>query len=401
MRKLRNGVAVMAVVVQMCGALLPDAALAGDASVKLGLAVAQSGFMQAYDGDATSTVMLWIDDQNQHGGLLGKPVESVVVDTQSDRAQGARAGREIVEGGAAIAIVSCDYDYGVSAAAAAESAKVISVFLCAEDPKAGIQGVGKYAFTASVAAQLQGASMATWGYEKLHVKKVYALLDPTIEYSKSVCSGWDWAVKKAGLKVLGADTFKNDDPSIQAQINRIKSLPEQPDAIMMCSYIPGAASALRQLRAAGINAPIFAGSAVDGIYWTDAVADLGNFYIPVQASVYGDDPRPAVNAFVKRFNAKFGHDPATTYAAPIYAFLSLWSEAVQKAGSTDADKVLPILESFTNRETMIGPKTFSSAYHIQLDSEMQILRYDAGKPKVVDSFRVSEPVPEAVLFRRN
>jgi branched-chain amino acid transport system substrate-binding protein len=64
------------------------------------------------------------------------------------------------------------------------------------------------------------------------------------------------------------------------------------DAIVFCSYLPGGSSAIRQIRAAGIDLPILASSTFDGTYWLGAVPDLTNFYVPVQASVYGDDPRP-------------------------------------------------------------------------------------------------------------
>ena len=48
---------------------------------------------------------------------------------------------------------------------------------------------------------------------------------------------------------------------------------------------------------------------------------------------------------------------------------------------------------------MIGPRTFTSQLHIQADVPMQILKYENGKPKVVDQYRISEPVPFEVLFR--
>jgi branched-chain amino acid transport system substrate-binding protein len=374
-------------------------ASAGDKAPTVGLAVAQSGFMTAYDGDATKSVLLWIDDQNAKGGLLGKTIKSVIVDTKSDRAQGARAGQDVIDQGADLVVVSCDYDYGSSAAAAAQRAKLVSMFLCAEDPKAGVQGAGPYAFTSSAAAQVQGATMAEWGQKKLRIKKVYYLLDTTVEYNKAVLAGFDWSAKRLGLTVLGSDTFKNDDPSLQSQITRINALAEKPDAIILCSIIPGGASAIKQIRAAGLDMPILSDSALDGNYWTAAVPNLNNVYLPVQASVYGDDPRPEVNDYAKRFQAKYGQRPTTTYAVPAYAFMDLWGRAVEKAGTTDASKVVPIMEQYKNEVTMIGPKTFSAQYHIQLDAVMQILRYENGKPKVIDQYRIEKPLTADVLFR--
>ncbi len=66
---------------------------------------------------------------------------------------------------------------------------------------------------------------------------------------------------------------------------------------MLCTMMPGAVSAIKQIRAAGIKSMILNGSGVDGSYWLNAVPDLSNFYVPVQGSIYGDDPNPKVNEF--------------------------------------------------------------------------------------------------------
>jgi branched-chain amino acid transport system substrate-binding protein len=273
------------------------------------------------------------------------------------------------------------------------------MFLCAEDPKAGVQGVGPYSFTASAAAQVQGATLAGWAVKALKAKTGYVLLDNSIEYSKSVCAGYDWEAERIGLKTLGSDTFKNDDPSVQSQITRIKALSEKPDVLMLCSYNPGAASAIRQIRAAGLTMPILAGSSSDGSYWTNAVPNLNDFYVAVQASVYGDDPHKEVNDYVEIFKAKFGAPPASQYALPAYAFMQLWGRAVEKAGTTDAAKVVPLMEQYKDEASFMGPRTFTSKFHIQTNVPMQIVKYSDGKPKDVDQFRITEDLPVKVLFR--
>ena len=55
-------------------------------------------------------------------GLLGKQIEIVAADTKTDRAEGAKAGLEVLDKGADLVVVSCDYDFGSPAALAAEGA---------------------------------------------------------------------------------------------------------------------------------------------------------------------------------------------------------------------------------------------------------------------------------------
>jgi branched-chain amino acid transport system substrate-binding protein len=370
-----------------------------NAPIVIGLAVAQTGFMVAADGDAANSVRLWIEERNAKGGLLGRQLKEITVDTKTDRAESARAGQAVINQGADLVFVSCDYDEGSPAAAVAQRANKISVFLCAGDPKAGIQGVGRYAFSAGIASQVEGATIAEWAQKNLGIKKVYSLVDNGLEYSKSTCAGWDWAVKNKGLESLGSDTFRNDDPSIQSQITRINNLPVKPDAIMLCTFPPGGASVIRQIRAAGLTMPLLCGAAMDGIFWINAVPDLSDFYIAVYASIWGDDPSAELNTFPGKFAAKFGHPPANAFAIPPYAFLNVWAKAVEKAGTIDAAKVVPIVEQYRDEPTLMGPLSFSDKLHIQDHSALQILKYEKGKPKDVGTYRISEPVPFQVLFR--
>lgn len=378
------------------------AALAGPVmaeDITIGFAIAKSGWMEAYDSPATTAAKIRIDEINADGGLLGRQVKWVEADTKTDRQQSAKAGLQLIDEGADMMIVSCDYDFGAPAALSAEAEGMVSFFLCAEDVKAGIQGVGPNSFSGSVLAAVQGATMAEWSHAKRGATTGYVLLDTTIEYNKGICSGFDWMFPQIeGTEIVGRDTFKNDDASIASQITRIKALPAEPDVIMLCSYIPGAAAAVRQIRAAGINSLILNGSAVDGSYWLEAAPDLSGFVVPVQGSIYGDDPRPAVEAFNAAYEKATGARPASSYAYPGYVLVDLWAKAVERAGTLDGAAVTAELEKMQGEPTALGPRSFSSELHHQNVAEMQIIEITDGSPQVVDQWTISEPVPLEVLL---
>ncbi|TMV08439.1 ABC transporter substrate-binding protein [Ruegeria sediminis] len=367
--------------------------------ITVGFAIAQSGWMEAYDTPAATAAKIRIEEINANGGLLGRKIRWVEADTKTDRQQSARAGLQVIDEGADMMVVSCDYDFGAPAALSAEAEGMVSFFLCAEDVKAGIQGVGPNSFSGSVLAAVQGATMAEWSHAKRDAKTGYVLLDTTIEYNKGICTGFDWMFPQLeGTEIVGRDTFKNDDASIASQITRIKALPEEPDVIMLCSYIPGAASAVRQIRAAGINSLILNGSAVDGSYWLDATPDLSGFVVPVQGSIYGDDPRPEVEAFNAAYEKATGSRPASSYAYPGYVLMDLWSKAVERAGTLDGNAVTTELEKMKGEQTAFGPRSFTNELHHQNSAEMQIIEIQNGKPAVVENWTISNPVPLDVLL---
>ncbi|MBP0440112.1 ABC transporter substrate-binding protein [Tianweitania sediminis] len=392
-------VRLLATALASVGMALP--ALADDETITVGFATAQSGAMQAYDKPADEAAMIRIEEINAAGGLLGKQIQVVTADTKSDRAEGAKAGLSVLDQGADLVIVSCDYDFGAPAALAAQDAGIVSFFSCAESVKAGIQGVGPLSFSGSVLAPVQGAAMAEWAFKEKDAKTFYKLLDTWTVYNKGICDGFDWMMPKLeeqGAKLVGEDTFKNEDASIAAQITRIKALPEEPDAIMLCTMMPGGVSAVKQLRAAGINSMILNGSGMDGSYWLSAVPDLSNFYIPVQASIYGDDPNPDVKKFNEAYKAKTGADPSSQYVYPGYVAVDVWSKAVERAGTTEAEAVVAELEKMKDEPTLFGPRTFTSELHHQANARYLVVNVDKGKPGVVGEWTLSEPVPmEAIL----
>lgn len=379
---------------------LTGAALADDERIIVGFATAETGFMQAYDKPAQDAAMIRIAEINAAGGLLGKQIEVVNADTKTDRAEGAKAGLSVIDQGADMVVVSCDYDFGAPAALAAESSGLISFFLCAESIKAGIQGVGPNSFSASVLAAVQGATMAEWAYAKKEARTFYRLLDTWTEYNKGICDGFDWMLPQlADASLVGEDTFLNEDASIAAQITRIKALPEEPDAIMLCTMMPGAVSAIKQLRAAGINAMILNGSGVDGSYWLSAVPDLSNFFVPVQGSIYGDDPNPDVTAFNAKFVEVTGGEPSTQYTYPGYVMIDVWAKAVERAGTTETSAVVAELEKMNSEPTLFGPRTFTSELHHQNQARYLIVETNNGKPGVVDEWTISAPIPVADLMK--
>ena len=385
-----------------CGAsaLAAAAQARAEDGITIGMAVAMSGWMEAYDGEAYKMAQLWVDQRNAKGGLLGKPIKVISGDTKTDRVEGAKVGQDLVKQGANLLLVSADYDYGAPAALQAQKAGIVSVFMGASDPKAGVVGVGPYSFTANNAGQLEGAVMADWGMKKKGVKKGYMLIDETIEYNKSVCAGYNWQIKANKGTLVGQDTFKGLDPTVSSQITRLNDAiaKDGVDHVMLCSTNPGAASSLRQLRAAGITLPVFSATAMDGTYWLNSVPGLKDFFLPSQA-LAKDDPRPAVNEISAAYEKKFGKPPTTQYAYPIYAFLDLWAQAATESKTADARPVVDILNKAKDEPTVLGPRSFTPKLHVQTAEPRFVMSYADGKETPVEEWKITDTIPDAVLYR--
>lgn len=367
--------------------------------VVIGFAIAQSGWMDAYDGPPLKGAMMAIEEFNAAGGILGKQIRAVVSDTKTDTVQGAKAATEVLAKGANFMVVSCDYDMGAPAATVANDKNMVAISFCASDAKMGVQGIGPYAFTLNTPGQNEGAIAAAYGWKR-GWRKAYAILDASIEYNKSVCHGFLEYWKKLGGEVIGVDTFMQEDPSIASQITRYKQAAAakgEPEIMALCSYVPGAVSAIRQLRGAGINVPLVSGDAMDGHYWAEGVPNLSDHYAVTFGSIYGDDPRAEVNEFFAGYRKDHG-EPETSFPLNGYSVVQAIKIAAERANSLDNAKVLAELNKFSKQALLWGTTSFEPEMHIDRFHPMTVIQIQNGKGSYAATIGLDDPPELKLIF---
>ncbi|WP_339114593.1 ABC transporter substrate-binding protein [Thioclava sp. GXIMD2076] len=383
----------------LLGAGLFGSAHAEEPPINIGFAIAQSGRMAVTDADAYRFAQMWIKQQNEKGGLLGRQIVYETADNKTDLGEAVKAGQKVLASDPDLVLVSCDYDFGAPSAVQVQKAGKISAFMCAADPKAGVLGVGPLSFTGGTAAQLGGAVIADWAIKEKGLKTAFVLEDVAGEAQKSACAGFKWMYEKDGGKIVGSEQFRFDDASISAQVSEIskKIASDGVQTVMLCSHL-GAGGAVRQIRSAGIDLPLLGPALFDGVAWTSAVPGLTNFFIPTQVVIEGD-PRPEAQAMTDAFVAEYGEKPASMWSYPIYAWLQLWAKAVETAGTTDPQKVVDVMNGFKDEPTALGPRTFTPQLHIQTSEPMQITEFTDGRQKFVEEWKIEDAIPNSVLYR--
>lgn len=361
----------------------------------VGSATADTGFMAPFDQANTVGVELAVEDINKEGGIEGRQLEVSHIDTKSDKAQATIAGQELLEQGAQLMTVSCALEFGGPAASEAQAAEKIAMG-CASDAAWGPQGLGNNVFTLNPTTSDEGSSDAEWAYEKNGWKNVFVLTDTSIEYLKSVSRAFvtRWKQLAGADSILGEDTFIATDQSIASQIADIRALKTKPDLIFMPTCPPAVATAMKQLRAAGIDQPVMSGGCSAGDFWLGAVPDLKDFYAIEYVSTHGDDPNPEVNELVKRIEAKLGPNSS---AEPIwgvvgYAEVEAWAKAAAKAGTIETTPVREALEAFNKEPLIIGDRTFTPEYHGDYTAPVTFVGVENGHFHYVEKWTPKEPL---------
>lgn len=349
--------------------------------IVLGVASGQTGVLQPWDLGAARGAELAVEDINAAGGVLGRQLKLVIRDTKSDPSLGPTVAMEVLDEGAEMILVACDYDFGAPAALAAVAAGKIAIASCAADPKFGVQGVGPTAYTMALATNGQGALLAEFASKQEGWDKVYIMKDTAIEYSKSLCDNFRrrWVDLNGEESIVGEDTWNGlNDNSIAGQVSKIKSEGGDANFIMWCGWTNNG-SMMRQVRSAGITLPIVGSESMDGSYWLQAVPDLSDFYVAVYASIHGNDPEPRVAAFMEKYVAKYGEQPPMGHVVTGYTAVEAWAKAATKAGSLDPAAINEALSSFTDEPLLTGPATFTPDLHINLKTPLLMMKATNGK----------------------
>ena len=215
-----------------------------DEPIVIGHVMGETGWMNFYDVPNHNFAQLAADKINAEGGVLGRQLEIVTFDMKTDPPLGATGVEEVLEKGAKVVLVPGDYDTAVPAITTASAVEIPTISPSAGDPHVG--EVSPFSFGTGLTTNVQGATMAEWGYEEKGWRTAFVLTDQSIGYSKTLGQYFTEAWETLGGEVVGEETFINDDPSIAGQITRMKNGPE-PDVIFLASYLPGAASATKQI----------------------------------------------------------------------------------------------------------------------------------------------------------
>jgi branched-chain amino acid transport system substrate-binding protein len=364
---------------------------AGSGDYTIGFATAQTGLIQPFDLPSMQTAQIAINELNAKGGVLGRKIKVVSADTHSDVNQGANAGIAVMDKGAQMVVVSCDYDFGGPAASQAQTRGYVSFSVCAGSIKFGPQGVGDKAFTMGMAAAEEGSGMAEWAYKTKGFRTAFVMHQVYNAFNDESCSSFTnrWTQLAGASSIAGKADFKDTDPSYDSQITAVRSAAKAPDFIFLCSVSPGMPKMMRAIRSAGLQQPILENQSAGGDYWKSAIPDISNVYYTDLFSINGDDPSPAINNLVSEWKTKYpqsvsvvdGHMPSG------YGLIYVWADAVKQAGSFDGAKVAKALEGFKDHSTPIGPWTYNSQYHINLTRQMRLNQIQNGKTTSIQQLR--------------
>ncbi|MEZ5802749.1 MAG: ABC transporter substrate-binding protein [Rhizobiaceae bacterium] len=355
----------------------------------IGAATAQTGGLAPYDQPALAGFRMAIDELNAKGGLGGKyKVNLIIKDTRSDTAQTATVAQELIDAGAKIMITPCDADPSISAGQLTQPLGIPTLTLCGSAPVL-TQAVGDVMFGTYPADNVQATAVADFAISE-GKKTVYLLTSPDATYTANLPEYFGKVFEKKGGKVVGRGTFTMGQPDFSAEVTNIKGLAEKPDLIMTAAYEPDFPAFIQQLRAAGVDIPVYGADAIG----TPTIKALGSLVDGVVYTAAGyAEPGSKLEAFDAAFEKYAGHKPESTYEVNGYEIGLILDAAVTTAGSDDPKAIRDAIANLKDFDGITGKITYAGTDRMPL-RPVALMRYEGGEQKHIETLvPAAEDVP--------
>ncbi len=355
--------------------------------IKIGSILAVTGGA-SFLGDPEKKVLeMYVERINKEGGVLGRPVELIIYDTGGAADKAASFTKRLIDSDNVDVIVGGSTTATTMAAVPlVERAGVPFISLAGGIPI--VEPVKKWVFktphTDRMAAEKVFADMKKRGFTKI------ALISEDAGFGKSGHQQSLLVAPNFGLEVVADETYSPKDPDVTAQLTKIKNTPGV-QAVLNFGFGQGPAIVTKNFKQLGMNMPLYQSHGVASKDFIKLAGDAAEgVRLPAAGLVVADqlpdtDPqKPVVTSFIKDYEAKFGTDPST-FAGHAYDGLQIALAAINRAGSTDKEKVRQEIENTSGYVGTGGLVSMSPEDHMGLSQQaFHIVEIRNGEWKLIE-----------------
>jgi len=380
-------------------AALPGArAFAQANTVKIGMSMPQTGSLGAGGKAELVAIRMWVDDVNQKGGLLGRKVELIVYDDQTNPA---------LTPGIYTKLLDVDkVDLLFAPYGTVPTAPIMPLV-----KQRGLLLMGNFSFQVNHTVHhdmwfnnLPAGDAQSWfeGFFEQGQKsgaKSIAFLAADQEFAQNLANGAKELAKKGGLKTVYDQNYPPNTTDFSSLIRAVRAA--RPEMVFVCSYPNDSVAIVRAMNEIGVGSTVklFGGGMV-GLQFTPIMESLGsalNGIVNYNSYVPGVK-YPGIDEFLKRYQQKAAEekvDPLGFYLPPYgYAMGQMLEQAVNGTKSLDQKKLAQYLHSHT-METIVGPISYNKDGE-WAKSRMLMIQFRGIKDKNLEQWR--EPGKQVVLY---
>src|SRR5437764_13272354 len=253
---------------------LPRALRAQQNVVKIGMSMPQTGSLGAGGQAALLALRMWVDDVNQKGGLLGRKVDFIVYDDQTNPANVPGIYTKLLDVDKVDLLIA---PYGT-----VPTAPIMPLV-----KQRGLLLMGNFSFQVNHKVEhdmwfnnspWNDATSWSEGFFKAGQKagaKSVAILAADQEFAQNLANGARELAKKAGIKVAYDQNYPPTTTDFSSLIRGIRAA--KPDMVFVMSYPNDSVAIIRAVNEIGVGSQVqvFGGGMV-GLQFTPIMTSLGS-----------------------------------------------------------------------------------------------------------------------------
>jgi branched-chain amino acid transport system substrate-binding protein len=349
-------------------------------TIKLGGLYNLTGGMSSIDAPALNGAKLQAALINAKGGVLGKKLEVIGIDTKTDQKAAATGAQKALSMGVVAGLGYGDTTFVMAAAPLFQKKGVPFVTSGATHPELP-KWVGNYMFMVPFGDDDQSFAIADYTVKKLNAKNVVIWTDNSMDFTKALSKFYKARIKELGGTVVLEDFFMMNDKDFSAQIARLKAASPKADAVFVSAIPNEAGLSVKQIREAGLTLPIVSGDGFDTELVVTVPGEKLANDVYFSTHTYREDNRPEVLAFIKAYEAAYKKPPENAFAPLGFDAVGLIADAIKRAGKTEGKALQKALAATKGYKGVTGEIGYSRPSMVPAKG-VSIISVKAGNYKV-------------------
>ena len=351
--------------------------------IRIGVAVGLSGANSVVAPAVVQSSQLAVDEINAAGGILGRRVELDIVDDASGAVGAQKAFDTLVFQKKVHAVIAMQTSAARNAALPVISrGRLPFIYTSFYEGRS----CNRWMYVNGWVPEQQVAPMVDY-FSKAKGARTYFLVGNDYAFGRGMLNFTKKYIEQTGGKVVGEEYLPIDGSDWTSVISKIRTA--RPDALISATAggAPNVALA-KQVKGAGLTLP-YGNLAIDeGTAQAMGGTAEGMF---MSASYLTRIESPQNSQFLAAMQKRFGADLKTPndLSEPQYEAFHLFKAAVEKAGSTDADKVVKALGEVSFNGPR-GPIRMNRSRHAPLAMRLGQVQAD-GSVRVLETFASVDP----------
>ena len=340
--------------------------------IQIGFNVPLTGFAAADGNSALVGAQLAVEQVNEAGGIGGDPIELLVYDDQASPKEAAPLAVKLTTQDMVTAGISGSYSGSTRAAATIfqeNGVPYISAYAVHPD----ITRAGDYVFRTSFMGEVQGRAGAKLIGDLMGLKRV-ALITLNNDFGQSLAAGFKEKAAEFGIEITSESEYSIKDREFGPIVSKVKA--DAPDAIYASGYFFTAGPLVRQIRAAGIDAPVIGQEGYDSQKFIEIAGPAAEGVI-ITTSLDRDSTDPVTQAFISGFEEKAGY-PADMVAASGHTAVLVMADALTRAAAGDRAALRDAIAA-SNVHASTGLISFNALGEVLKDVQVQVVKDGAWR----------------------